>query len=209
MQTAKSNLDCARVVFTIGHSTRSAEEFLALLTAHGVQRLVDVRTMPGSRRHPQFNAEALRDALQERGIGYLHLRGLGGLRKPRPDSINSGWRNRSFQGYADHMLSEEFARDLGALLDIAANEQAAAMCAEAVPWRCHRSLLGDALLVRGFEVEEILTATRRQPHRLTPFAVVTGASITYPAPGGGQVLNLAASCTIQNPPMRKAARFKT
>jgi hypothetical protein len=169
-----------RVVLTIGHSTRATEEFIGLLTAHGVRCLVDVRTMPGSRRNPQFNAEALREALRTRGIGYEHLRGLGGLRKPRPDSVNSGWRNRSFRGYADHMASEEFKGDLQKLADVAANEPVAVMCAEAVPWRCHRSLLADALLVRGFEVEEIVTATRRQPHRLTPFAVVAGDEITYP-----------------------------
>ena len=170
-----------RAVFTVGHSTRALEDFIALLSAHGVQRLVDVRTVPRSRHNPQFNRDTLPQALQARGIGYAHVAELGGLRKPLPDSINKGWRNPSFRGYADHMQSAEFARSLTQLMAAAQSEQLAVMCAEAVPWRCHRSLIGDALLVHGVPVEELVDAKRRQPHRLTPFAVVDGSTITYPA----------------------------
>jgi hypothetical protein len=168
------------VVYTVGHSTRSLQDFIALLAAHGVQRLVDVRTVPRSRHNPQFNRETLPQALQPSGIDYVHMPGLGGLRKPRPDSVNSGWRNRSFRGYADHMQSAEFAASLDELMATARNDQLALMCAEAVPWRCHRSLIGDALLAHAVPVEEIVDAKRRTPHRLTPFAVIDGTKVTYP-----------------------------
>jgi uncharacterized protein (DUF488 family) len=174
--------EASPVVYTIGHSTRSLEEFVGLLQAHGVRRLIDVRTVPRSRHNPQFNRDTLPADLERAGIGYRHMGGLGGLRKTRPDSVNRGWRNLSFRGYADYMQTEEFAQNLGELAHAAADEQVAIMCAEAVPWRCHRSLVGDALLVRGLGVEEIVDAKRRQPHRLTPFASVEGDSITYPAP---------------------------
>lgn len=170
------------IVYTVGHSTRPAQDFVALLRAHGVQRLIDVRTMPGSRHNPQFNHDALAQTLREAGIEYVHLPGLGGLRKPRPDSPNAGWRNRSFRGYADHMQSEAFLRDLRTVMDAAERSQVALMCAEAVPWRCHRSLIADALLVRGVGCEELVDANRRQSHRMTPFAVVAGESIIYPPP---------------------------
>ncbi len=169
-----------RSVFTVGHSTRSLDDFVALLTAHGVQRLVDVRTVPRSRHNPQFNRDTLPQALQACGIAYEHRAVLGGLRKPRPNSMNTGWRNLSFRSYADHMQSAEFARSLEELIASAQAEQLALMCAEAVPWRCHRSLIGDALLVHGVPVEELVDAKRRQAHRLTPFAAVDGAAITYP-----------------------------
>jgi uncharacterized protein (DUF488 family) len=172
-----------RIVYTVGHSTRSAQEFVGLLAAHGVQRLIDVRTLPGSRHNPQFNRDALAHTLREAGIEYLHLPGLGGLRKPRADSPNQGWRNRSFRGYADHMQSAEFLRDLQTVMDSAERSRVALMCAEAVPWRCHRSLIADALLVRGIECEELVAVDRRQSHRLTPFAVVTGEAIIYPPAG--------------------------
>ena len=172
-----------RIVYTVGHSTRSAQEFVRLLAAHGVQRLIDVRTMPGSRHNPQFNHDALAHTLREAGIDYRHLPGLGGLRKPRADSPNHGWRNRSFRGYADHMQSAEFLRDLQTVMDSAERSRVALMCAEAVPWRCHRSLIADALLVRGIECEELVAVDRRQSHRLTPFAVVTGEAIIYPPAG--------------------------
>jgi hypothetical protein len=168
------------VVFTIGHSTRSGEDFVALLAAHGVERLVDVRTVPRSRHNPQFNRDTLPQALQAAGIEYVHMAGLGGLRKPQPDSANAGWRNLSFRGYADHMQTAEFSQSLVELMAAAHKQQLALMCAEAVPWRCHRSLIGDALLVHGVPVEEIVDAKRREPHRLTPFAVVDGTTITYP-----------------------------
>jgi uncharacterized protein (DUF488 family) len=171
-------------VFTVGHSTRALDDFIALLTAHHVQRLVDVRTVPRSRHNPQFNRDTLPQALQAAGIGYVHMAGLGGLRKPRPDSVNAAWRNLSFRGYADHMQTAEFAQSLDELMAAARKEQLALMCAEAVPWRCHRSLIGDALLAHELAVEEIVDAKRSQPHRLTPFAVVDGTTITYPAADG-------------------------
>lgn len=168
-------------VLTVGHSTRSLEAFADLLRAHGVERVVDVRTVPRSRRNPQFNRETLPAALATYGIGYSHLASLGGLRHPHADSPNTAWRNLSFRGYADYMATPEFAGGLDELLALAHRQQVAIMCAEAVPWRCHRSLIADALLVRGVAVEDILSATRREPHRLTPFARVEGTSITYPA----------------------------
>jgi uncharacterized protein (DUF488 family) len=174
--------EASPVVYTVGHSTRGLEEFVGLLQAHGVQRLIDVRTVPRSRHNPQFNRDTLPADLERAGIGYRHMGGLGGLRKTRPDSVNRGWRTLSFRGYADYMQTEEFAQNVRELAQAAADEQVAIMCAEAVPWRCHRSLVGDALLVRGLGVEEIVDAKRRQPHRLTPFASVQGGSITYPAP---------------------------
>jgi uncharacterized protein (DUF488 family) len=172
------------VVFTVGHSTRALDDFIALLTAHGVQRLVDVRTVPRSRHNPQFNRDTLPQALRASGIGYVHMAGLGGLRKPRPDSVNAAWRNLSFRGYADYMQTAEFAESLCELMASANKEQLALMCAEAVPWRCHRSLIGDALLAHAVAVEEIADAKRRTPHRLTPFAVVDGTTVTYPAGDG-------------------------
>lgn len=167
-------------VFTVGHSTRPVEEFLALLAAHGVTLLMDVRTVPGSAHNPQYNREALSGALTAHGIGYQHLAGLGGFRKTHPGSPNAGWRNRSFRGYADYMQTPEFAAHLDSLIGRAGRERLAVMCAEAVPWRCHRSLIADALLAHGVLVEELVSATRRQPHRLTPFARVQGTAITYP-----------------------------
>lgn len=170
-------------VLTVGHSTRSLEAFADLLRAHGIEQVVDVRTVPRSRRNPQFNRETLPAALAAYGIGYTHLPSLGGLRHPHADSPNTAWRNLSFRGYADYMATPEFAAGLDALLALtqASRQHVAIMCAEAVPWRCHRSLIADALLVRGVPVEDILGATRRQPHRLTPFARVEGMRITYPA----------------------------
>jgi uncharacterized protein (DUF488 family) len=164
----------------VGHSTRAIEEFIELLNAHGVERLVDVRTVPRSRHNPQFNRDSLPGTLQAAGIDYVHMAGLGGLRKPRPDSVNTGWRNLSFRGYADHMQSAEFAQSLEQIMALAQHQQLALMCAEAVPWRCHRSLIGDALLAHGLAVEEIVNAKRREPHRLTPFAVVAATAVTYP-----------------------------
>lgn len=168
-------------VLTIGHSTRPIDVFLDLLTANDVKHLVDVRTIPRSRHNPQFNSDALAESLRKAGIGYTHAPGLGGLRRASPESPNAAWRNASFRGYADYMQTEAFARHLAEVIELAAGECVALMCAEAVPWRCHRSLLADALLVRGIAVEEIVSPTRRQPHRLTPFAHVDGMSITYPA----------------------------
>ncbi len=168
-------------VLTIGHSTRSIEEFLRLLEAHEVKRLVDVRTIPRSRHNPQFNREELPQSLRKAKIRYTHLKGLGGLRHPRKDSPNTGWRNAGFRGYADYMQTPEFEANLEKLLDLARRDRIAIMCAEAVPWRCHRSLIADALLVRGVEVRHISSATRAAPHRLTPWAKVQRHRITYPS----------------------------
>jgi uncharacterized protein (DUF488 family) len=169
------------VVLTIGHSTRTLEEFIHLLHTHGVARVVDVRTVPRSRRNPQFNRETLPDSLKAASIEYTHLASLGGLRHARPDSPNQGWRNESFRGFADYMQTAEFEAGLQDLLALAAQGPVALMCAEALPWRCHRSLIADALLVRGFHVEHIMSGARREEHTLTPFAVVTdGTRITYP-----------------------------
>jgi len=170
-------------VLTIGHSNRPLEEFLHLLQAHGVTLLADVRKMPGSRTNPQFNGDTLQEALGAAGIGYVHLAGLGGLRRRRPDSLNGGWRNASFQGYADYMQTPEFEKSLEELLDLSRGQRPAVMCAEAVPWRCHRSLIADALVVRGIRVEDIFTASRTKPHVLKPFAHVEGTRITYPPQG--------------------------
>jgi uncharacterized protein (DUF488 family) len=168
-------------VLTIGHSTHPFEEFAAMLSAHGVERLVDVRTIPKSRRHPQYNTEFLAAELPARGIDYVHMKSLGGLRKPTKNSVNTAWRNESFRGYADYMATEEFQQGIERLIELAREKRTTVMCAEAVPWRCHRSLIGDALLVRGVNVEDIMSATSRREHALTPFAKVNGSEITYSA----------------------------
>lgn len=168
------------VVLTIGHSTRPLTEFLALLAAHSATQLVDVRTVPRSRHNPQFNQDTLPTALELAGIHYEHAAGLGGFRHQSPDSANMGWRNTSFRGYADYMQTVDFARSLAHLMKLAHHERVAIMCAEAVPWRCHRSLIADALLVHGVRVEEIIGLTRCQVHVLTAFAKVNGMVITYP-----------------------------
>jgi uncharacterized protein (DUF488 family) len=169
-------------VLTIGHSNRSLEEFLRLLQAQGVTHVVDVRKMPGSRSNPHFGRDTFPQALHHAGIGYVHRPGLGGLRRRRPDSPNTGWKNASFQGYADYMLTPEFERGLEELLERVGGERVALMCAEAVPWRCHRSLIADALVVRGVAVEHMLSASRTQPHVLRPWARVQGTRIIYPQP---------------------------
>jgi uncharacterized protein (DUF488 family) len=167
-------------VWTIGHSKRSLEDFVQLLTAHRINLLVDVRTMPRSRHNPQFNRETLPEALEEAGVDYVHLPNLGGLRRKRPDSPNGGWRNDSFQGFADYMLTPEFEAGLEEVLDRAGGARACLMCAEAVPWRCHRSLIADALAVRGVDVEHIMSESRAQRHAVHDWARVEGARITYP-----------------------------
>lgn len=175
------------LILTIGHSNRSIEDFLALLKAHGVQRLVDVRTVARSRHNPQFNrlpavaGDALPQTLRRAHIAYTHLAKLGGLRRAKPDSVNTGWNNLSFRGFADYMQTPEFAAGLARLEKLAQTKRCAIMCAEAVPWRCHRSLLADALTVRGHAVEHIMTPTRRNLHKLAPFARVRAKRITYPA----------------------------
>ena len=155
--------------------------FIALLLAHGVNQLVDVRTIPRSRHNPQFNRTRLPGPLRKAGIRYIHMAGLGGLRHARPDSINTGWRNASFRGFADYMQTPEFEKALDQLTQVAQERRTAIMCAEAVPWRCHRSLIGDALLVRGIRVEEIASLTRTRPHTLIPWARVRRNRLSYPA----------------------------
>jgi uncharacterized protein (DUF488 family) len=171
-------------VLSVGHSTRPLEAFMGMLRAHGVQRVVDVRTVPRSRHNPQFDRDTLPAALRAAGIGYVHLPALGGLRHARPDSRNTAWRNASFRGFADYMQTPEFAAGLEALLALAARERVALMCAEAVPWRCHRSLIADALAARRIRVEHITSATRARPHALTPWARVRGGRVTYPGEPG-------------------------
>ncbi len=168
--------------YTIGHSTRSQADFIALLQHYGVATLADVRTMPRSRHNPQFNLEELEVALPAAGVAYVHLPLLGGLRRGLgAESPNTGWRNASFRAYADYMQTADFALGLDELHAIATNGPVALMCAEAVPWRCHRSLIADALTIRGVEVREISSLTRTEIHKLTPFAHVQGLELTYPA----------------------------
>jgi len=181
------------LILTIGHSNRSIEDFLAFLKAHNVGRVVDVRTVPRSRHNPQFNrlpavaglpahaGDTLPQTLRRARIAYTHLKELGGLRRANADSVNTGWNNSSFRGFADYMQTPEFAAGLARLEKLAQTKRCAIMCAEAVPWRCHRSLLADALTVRGHAVEHIMTPTRRNLHKLTSFARVRGKKITYPA----------------------------
>jgi uncharacterized protein (DUF488 family) len=170
------------LVLTVGHSTHPLDLFIQMLQAHGVSLVADVRTVPRSRHNPQFNRESLPLALKAVSIGYVHLAGLGGWRSPRADSPNRGWRNPAFQGYADYLLTPECEAHLEALIELARRQRVALMCAEALPWRCHRSLIADALLVRGIAVEHIMGPGSSQPHRLTPMARVEGRRLTYPAP---------------------------
>ena len=178
---ARSKKSNNLTVFTVGHSTRTFQEFLALLKAHGIKRLVDIRSIPRSRHTPQFNRETLAERLRSAGLNYLHLKKLGGRRHAKKDSGNLGWHNASFRGFADYMQTPEFGEGLQRLLVLAKQKPTAIMCAEAVPWRCHRSLVGDALVARGIEVEDIFSATVVKPHKLTPFARVRGTTVTYPA----------------------------
>lgn len=167
-------------VLTVGHSTRPIEVFIELLVGHGVTQLIDVRTVPRSRHNPQFNEDALPVSLAAANVGYAHASGLGGFRPTTGDSANTGWRNLSFRGYADYMQTTDFAANLMLVIELARTERVALMCAEAVPWRCHRSLIADALLVHGVAACEIVSPKRLQAHKLTPFARVRGEELTYP-----------------------------
>jgi uncharacterized protein (DUF488 family) len=189
---AEATTEGSPAILSIGHSTRSFDEFFELLRAHGVTCVVDVRTIPRSRRNPQFNQETLANALEQRGVRYRAMPGLGGLRRPLRDSLNTGWRNDSFRGYADYMQTPQFKRSLAELITAAQSERLAIMCAEAVPWRCHRSLIADGLLVRGILAEHIMTPNKRSAHSLTPFAQVRGTEITYPGiePARNETLEL-------------------
>ena len=173
----------AEMIWTIGHSTRSADEFVSLLQAHDITGLGDIRTIPASRRHPQFGRDALDARLREESIEYRHFPDLGGLRKPRKDSTNSGWKNAAFRGYADYMQTAQFVEAVDELMSFAGQRRVAVMCAEAVWWRCHRMLLSDALTARGVDVRHIMSqrgSSALQPHRLTPFARVESAAVSYP-----------------------------
>lgn len=167
-------------VLTIGHSNHSWKHFLEILRAHRIKRIIDVRSIPRSRHNPQFNRETLASKLRAARIGYVHLRKLGGLRRARPDSPDMGWRNTSFRGFADYMQTSEFEAGLRRLTKLARQKRSAMMCAEAVPWRCHRSLIADALTVRGIRVENIMSLKRSQVHSLIAFARVCGYRVTYP-----------------------------
>lgn len=168
------------VVYTIGHSTRLLKDFIAMLKKYNVRKLIDVRTVPRSRHNPQFNKESLPGDLSEAGISYLHMPGLGGLRHPMKDSPNMGWRNASFRGFADYMQTEDFKKSIDKLINIAKKKQVALMCAESVSWRCHRSLIADALQVRDVQVKHIMSQKSCKNHVLTPWIKVHGAQITYP-----------------------------
>lgn len=170
-------------IYTVGHSTRTLDELVALLRAFDISVLADIRTIPRSRHNPQFNGDALRSTLRSRRLRYVHLPELGGLRRPRKDSPNTGWRNASFRGFADYMLTEDFEAGIAKLHALTAEGRVALMCAEAVPWRCHRSLVADALTARGAHVEHIASAKRSTPHRVTAFAEVEGTHVTYPGEG--------------------------
>jgi len=167
-------------IFTLGHSTLAIEHFVAVLQAYGIERLADIRTIPRSRHNPQFNDTALASSLAAQHVEYVHIKALGGLRRARKDSPNTGWRNESFRGFADYMQTAEFQHALEALMHMSREKRVAIMCAEAVPWRCHRSLVADALSVRGVPVVEILSESSYRMHTLTPFARVEGVRITYP-----------------------------
>ncbi|RZL29878.1 MAG: DUF488 domain-containing protein [Rubrivivax sp.] len=173
----------AGCAFTLGHSTRPIGDFIALLQAHRITQLLDVRTVPKSRHNPQFETGALAQSLGGAGIAYARAEGLGGFRRTSAASPNGGWRNASFRGYADYMATPAFQASLADAMALLNHQRVAFMCAEAVPWRCHRSLIADALFVRGHVACEIASATRLQPHRLTPFARVDGLTITYPPEG--------------------------
>ncbi|HVG55433.1 MAG TPA: DUF488 domain-containing protein [Vicinamibacterales bacterium] len=170
------------VVFTVGHSTRAIDDFVQLLKAHGIQHVVDVRSIPHSRHNPQFGRDRLSSTLLTFHVHYTHLPGLGGRRRARSDSRNTGWRNAGFRGYADHMETPEFRNSLNTCIALAQMEPTALMCAEAVPWRCHRSLIADALLARGVEVREIVSPRQTKRHTLRPLARIDGHHVTYPAP---------------------------
>jgi uncharacterized protein (DUF488 family) len=173
--------DPSPLVLTIGHSTHTIEQFIGLLQAHGAACVVDVRTVPRSGHNPQFDKASLPRSLKKVGLEYIHMPGLGGLRHAKRDSPNAGWRNASFRGYADYMQTPQFAESLKELIRLASRGRVVLMCAEALPWRCHRSLVADALLIRGIRAEDIMSATHRHVHTLTPFAKVQGVEITYPA----------------------------
>jgi len=168
------------VIYTIGHSTHTIDEFIKILKKYGVEIVIDVRKIAKSRHNPQFNEDNLRSSLAKQNIEYLHMEGLAGLRHTTRLSVNSAWKNLSFRGYADHMQTLEFKMSIERLIEIAKEKQIVVMCAEAVPWRCHRSLIGDVLLIHDIQVIDIMTEKVSKPHKMTSFAKVEGNVITYP-----------------------------
>lgn len=168
------------IIYTVGHSTHPINDFIKILSAHGVEQIVDIRTIAKSRHNPQFAETELQKSLPKQKIAYIRLPTLGGLRHTTEDSKNKAWRNKSFRGYADYMQTDEFSEGIRELIDLGKQKKTAIMCAEAVPWRCHRSLVGDALLVRGVEVLDIMDERTAKSHTLTPFATVKDVEITYP-----------------------------
>ena len=168
-------------LWTIGHSTRPIEDFIGLLLTNGIKMLADVRTVLFSRRNPQFHQEALGKNLRDSGIQYRHMPALGGRRNSRPDSVNVGWRNQGFRGYADYMQTQEFWDAFEDLVETGHRLPVAIMCAEAVPWRCHRSLIADAMVIRGWTVQHIISASSSKTHTLTPFAKSDAGRLTYPS----------------------------
>ncbi len=170
-------------IYTVGHSNHPIEKFIEMLTAHGIEQVADVRTIPRSRHNPQYSSDSLPASLTQRGIAYRHMPALGGLRHAKKDSQNRGWENDSFRGFADYMQTEEFEKGLAELIAAAEEKKIAILCAESVPWRCHRSLIADALSVRAVTVMHIMSRTSVKEHTLTSFAKVSGTSITYPAQG--------------------------
>jgi uncharacterized protein (DUF488 family) len=174
-----------RTLFTVGHSTRPFDEFVGILKAHGIATLADVRRYPRSRKFPYFNDDQLAAALPGLGLRYVPMKALGGRRRAAADSVNTGWTSEGFRGYADYMLTPAFEAGLQELIALASAAPTVIMCAEAVPWRCHRALIADAMLVRGWRVLDIMSETSAPPHALTAFARVDGTRITYPATAGG------------------------
>jgi len=170
-----------KIIWTVGHSTRLIEQFTYLMNAYGIEAVVDVRTVPRSRTNPQFNKENLEQSLPEAEIEYIHAKDLGGLRRPTGESVNAAWRNDSFRGFADYMQTPEFEEALKWWMDFAQNKRTVIMCAELLPWRCHRSLIADALLAHSFEIVEIFEVGKSRPHKMTSFAVMQDGKVTYPA----------------------------
>lgn len=167
-------------VYTVGHSTRTIKDFIELLKTYGIEAVVDVRTIAGSNYNPQYNEESLKGSLNKHNISYMRLKGLGGLRHTTKESLNKAWKNSSFRGYADYMQTPDFLENIKKLIKLAKEKQIVIMCAEAVPWRCHRSLIGDALVTRGIKVMDIINGKNTSSHKITPFAQVKGLTITYP-----------------------------
>lgn len=185
-QAATSSSDKPKTVYTIGHSNFSLDEFLGRLKAHGIKQVLDIRSIPRSRHNPQFSQTLIKKSLEDNGIGYKYIPNLGGRRRGKGPSQNLGWQHPAFRNYADYMQTPDFDRGMEQAQELAGSKKSALMCAEAVPWRCHRSLVGDAMKVRGWKVLDIMNKSTVKEHQITPFAKVDGTTITYPAPKPGE-----------------------